>query len=221
MNETPLRRATARTLTAAAMSILVVAVAALPSAEGGTAVLERFTHPGSGGPQTMLTVYHLDGDDLLLTHYCVAGNQPHEGRVVRRRRGALRLRRRHQPRLARDRPEQMQKIIEKYRAWGDGLRAAGRLIESNKLRDGEGRVLRRGNGKPRVLDGPYSETKEVVGGYFAVRAADYDEAVTLCEDGQLRIRGAAGPRPGRRGRARDRRPDVTHAPRRAPRAPGS
>jgi len=78
-------------------------------------------------------------------------------------------------------PGEMQKIIEKYRAWGDRLRTAGHLIDSHKLRDGEGRVLRRGNGKPRVLDGPYSETKEVVGGFFAVRAADYDEAVKLCE----------------------------------------
>ena len=25
----------------------------------------------------MLTVYHLDGDHLVLTHYCTAGNQPH------------------------------------------------------------------------------------------------------------------------------------------------
>ena len=33
-----------------------------------------------------------------------------------------------------------------------------------------------------MLDGPYSETKEVIGGYFAVRAADYDEAVKICED---------------------------------------
>lgn len=79
-------------------------------------------------------------------------------------------------------PGEMQKIIEKYRAWGGRLRAAGRLIDSHKLRDGQGRVVTPGNGKPRVLDGPYSETKEVVGGYFAVRAADYDEAVKLCAD---------------------------------------
>lgn len=25
----------------------------------------------------MLTVYHLDGDKLVLTHYCMAGNEPH------------------------------------------------------------------------------------------------------------------------------------------------
>jgi hypothetical protein len=40
---------------------------------GGTAVLERL-FPGT--PHEMLTLYHLDGDDLVLTHYCASGNQP-------------------------------------------------------------------------------------------------------------------------------------------------
>jgi hypothetical protein len=30
-----------------------------------------------------------------------------------------------------------------------------------------------------VLDGPFSETKEIIGGYFAIQAEDYDEAVSL------------------------------------------
>lgn len=79
-------------------------------------------------------------------------------------------------------PDEMQKVIEKYRAWGAGLKKSGHFIASDKLKDGEGRVLRRSGGKTRVLDGPFSETKEVVGGYYSVKAADYDEAVKLCED---------------------------------------
>ncbi len=79
-------------------------------------------------------------------------------------------------------PEEMQQVIQKYRAWGEQLKESGHLLGTDKLKDDEGRVLSRGNGKPRVLDGPYSETKEVIGGYFAVRAGDYDEAVELCQD---------------------------------------
>ena len=40
----------------------------------GSVILEHFTAPGS---QEMLTAYHIDGDKLVLTHYCMAGNQPH------------------------------------------------------------------------------------------------------------------------------------------------
>jgi hypothetical protein len=40
---------------------------------GGSVLLEHFTEPGG---QEMLTAYHLDGSRLVLTHYCLAGNQP-------------------------------------------------------------------------------------------------------------------------------------------------
>src|SRR5437764_568426 len=40
---------------------------------GGTALVER--ERAEGRPE-MMTVYHLDGDRLVLTHYCMAGNQP-------------------------------------------------------------------------------------------------------------------------------------------------
>ncbi len=52
--------------------------------EGGMGVTYRLTAGGSalletiapGGDHEMLTLYTLDGDDLVLTHYCVLGNQP-------------------------------------------------------------------------------------------------------------------------------------------------
>jgi len=40
---------------------------------GGSALVETI---GPGTEHEMVTVYHLDGDKLLLTHYCAAGNQP-------------------------------------------------------------------------------------------------------------------------------------------------
>jgi hypothetical protein len=74
-------------------------------------------------------------------------------------------------------PEQMQKIIEKYVAWGSKLRSAGVLVASDKLTGEPGRVMRGKSGQVRVTDGPYSETKEVLGGYYTIQAGSYDEAV--------------------------------------------
>ena len=41
---------------------------------GGSAVVETID---PGGDHEMITVIHQDGDALLLTHYCMLGNQPH------------------------------------------------------------------------------------------------------------------------------------------------
>ena len=79
-------------------------------------------------------------------------------------------------------PEQMQQVIEKYVKWGEKLRSSGILVASDKLTDEPGRVMRRRNGQVRVTDGPYSETKEVLGGYYTIEAASYDEALGHARD---------------------------------------
>jgi hypothetical protein len=43
-------------------------------------------------------------------------------------------------------------------------------------------MLSRQKGRLSVVDGPYAEAKEVVGGYFLFRAADYEEALELTRD---------------------------------------
>lgn len=79
-------------------------------------------------------------------------------------------------------PEQMQAIIDRYRAWGQKLRDAGRMLGSNKLEDKSGRVLRADSGQLHITDGPYAESKDVLGGYFMVSAETYEDAVELCRD---------------------------------------
>lgn len=78
-------------------------------------------------------------------------------------------------------PEDMQQAIEKYIRWGTKLREAGVLLASDKLTDEPGKVMR-GKGSVRVTDGPYSETKEVLGGYYLVEAETYDRAVEHARD---------------------------------------
>jgi hypothetical protein len=79
-------------------------------------------------------------------------------------------------------PEQMQKVIEKYMAWGDRLRTKGVLQGSNKLTEDPGRVMRSKDGQVRVTDGPYSEGKEVLGGYYLIEAPGYEEAIEFARD---------------------------------------
>ena len=68
-------------------------------------------------------------------------------------------------------PEEMQKAIEKYMAW------TKKSVDSKRLAQDAGKVIRVQNGKPHATDGPYSETKEVLGGFYTIEAANYDEAV--------------------------------------------
>lgn len=76
-------------------------------------------------------------------------------------------------------PAEMQAIIERYKAWSGRLAQSGNLRGGEKLADGSGRVLRK---DMAVHDGPYAESKEVIGGYFLIEAADYNEAARLSAD---------------------------------------
>ena len=72
-------------------------------------------------------------------------------------------------------PEEMQKATEKYMAWTNKPFTR----DSKRLAGDAGRVIRSNNGKPHATDGPYSETKEVLAGYYTIEAPNYDEAVKL------------------------------------------
>jgi hypothetical protein len=56
------------------------------------------------------------------------------------------------------------------------------MVNGHKLTEEGGKRLNRAGGKLSVVDGPYAEAKEVVGGIYLLRAKDYDEAVKLASD---------------------------------------
>jgi hypothetical protein len=80
-------------------------------------------------------------------------------------------------------PDQFGEIIAAYGAWAEKLAKEGRLDLGRKLTDEGGRVLMPENGGAKVTpkDGPYVETKEVVGGIYVIDADDYDHAAKLCK----------------------------------------
>lgn len=79
-------------------------------------------------------------------------------------------------------PDAIQAVIGEYVAWSRKLEAEGKLIDGKKLKDDGGKQLSGWDGDFRISDGPFAEVKEVIGGYFAVAAADYDEASAIARD---------------------------------------
>jgi hypothetical protein len=86
-------------------------------------------------------------------------------------------------------PEEIQQLMQRYSAWADGIRAQDRYVIGEKLGEDGGKIVSRQSGRLAVVDGPYSEAKEVIGGYMTIRAKDYDEVLELLKDCPLLERG--------------------------------
>jgi len=78
--------------------------------------------------------------------------------------------------------ETVAKITRDYMDWADRARAAGRLKAGSKLTDDAGQILRNQGGRIATTDGPFPESKEIVGGYFLISAGDYAEACRIASD---------------------------------------
>jgi len=64
--------------------------------------------------------------------------------------------------------------------FGEGLAARGLLKASESLAsDSRGVRVAVRNGKPMVVDGPFAEAKEMIGGFFLIDCATMDEAVAI------------------------------------------
>lgn len=74
-------------------------------------------------------------------------------------------------------PELAPQMFERFTAWMAEMRERGHYVSSHKLRDQTGtRLTVRGG---QVVEGPFIETKEAVGGVFLVEAASLEEAVAI------------------------------------------
>jgi hypothetical protein len=75
--------------------------------------------------------------------------------------------------------EQMTEIINAHMAYGQSLRDAGAWVASNRLRPtSAATTVRITDGKTKVLDGPFAETKEQLGGYYLIDVPDLDAALS-------------------------------------------
>ena len=74
-------------------------------------------------------------------------------------------------------------IVEGHIGLIGELSAAGKLVVSGALADSRHATLVRTgpNGRRFVTDGPFAETKEVVGGFYVIECEGVDEAVSWAE----------------------------------------
>ena len=64
----------------------------------------------------------------------------------------------------------------------DALQAQGQLLDSRQLEAPDSaRTVRVRDGRASVVDGPFAETKEYLGGFNLIEAADMDEAVRIAQ----------------------------------------
>lgn len=71
-------------------------------------------------------------------------------------------------------PQEIQSAIDRFYTWHDELVAQGRMKAGQRLAR-EGKLVTR----QTVLDGPFAEAKEVVGGYWFFYAEDLQAAAAL------------------------------------------
>jgi hypothetical protein len=71
-------------------------------------------------------------------------------------------------------PEEIQQAIDAFYAWKDRLVQEGRMKPGQRLATEARRVSRSG-----IVDGPFAEAKEVIGGYWFFIAASLAEAAEL------------------------------------------
>jgi hypothetical protein len=76
--------------------------------------------------------------------------------------------------------EEMQKVLGEYMTFTQEIVKAGKFKAGDRLQPAAtATTVRVRDGKTLTIDGPYAETKEQLGGYYLVEAANLDEAVVI------------------------------------------
>ena len=73
--------------------------------------------------------------------------------------------------------DELQKAMDNVMAWFEGLNERGKVKGAQPL-SAQGRTISGANGR-FVVDGPFTETKEAVGGYLVLQADSFEEAVEV------------------------------------------
>lgn len=76
---------------------------------------------------------------------------------------------------SRKNPELHADIVSRFADWTRSLRDSGAFRAAAQLTEDGGSTARKRDGEP-VIDGPFSETKEIIAGFYHIVARDLEEA---------------------------------------------
>ena len=92
--------------------------------------------------------------------------------------------------------EDMQPVFDAVEAFNEDLRTSGKWVFAGGLQGIEAATTVDATGaEPVVADGPFAESKEYLGGFWIIEAADLDEALTWATQGSAACRGRVEVRP--------------------------
>ena len=77
-------------------------------------------------------------------------------------------------------PEEIQTVTTNWRAWFERLTREGKAKAGQPLVN-EGKLVSGRNGRV-VVDGPFAESKEAIGGYFLLQVESLDRAVAIAQE---------------------------------------
>jgi len=90
-------------------------------------------------------------------------------------------------------PERMQQSMQKWMAWLKDLAGKGHIKDQGQPLERTGKVVQ--GQRKTVIDGPFAEAKDIVGGYTLIEARDLNQAVELSKgcpilevDGAVEVR---------------------------------
>jgi hypothetical protein len=72
-------------------------------------------------------------------------------------------------------------LYQRMLDYGTSLKARGLLLAADSLRESAARLSIRG-GRHNVVDGPFAESKELVGGFFLLDCATREQALSLAAE---------------------------------------